>query len=108
MGGSDNILIDFGALMELIRLTTMCSNDTRNKCRIGKYLSDAFATQNDLNQADVLSSVFFHLALEYAIRYVQANYKGLQWNETYEPLTYADDDNLFGKNIHAIKKTLNL
>ena len=70
MGGIDNILTDFGVPMILIWLIKMCWNDTPSKCRIGKYLSDLFAIQDDLNQSDVLSSLFFKLALEYTVRYV--------------------------------------
>jgi hypothetical protein len=35
-----NILIEFGVLMKLVRLIKMCLNETYNKVRIGKHLSD--------------------------------------------------------------------
>jgi hypothetical protein len=48
--------------------------------------------------------LFFSFALEYAIRKVQGNQVGLQLNGTHELLAYADDTNLLGDNIDAIKK----
>jgi len=39
---------------------------------IGKNLSDAFPTQNDVKQGDALSSLLFNFALEYVVWDVQA------------------------------------
>jgi hypothetical protein len=43
-----NILIDFGIPMKLDKLIKMRLNETYNKIRIGKYLSDNFPIQNGL------------------------------------------------------------
>jgi hypothetical protein len=43
-------------------------------------------------------------ALEYAIRRVQANQKGLKSNGTHQLLVYADDDIILGGSIHTIRK----
>jgi hypothetical protein len=45
-----NILIEFGLPMKLVRLIKMCVNETYSKIRKGKYLSDNFLLQNDLNK----------------------------------------------------------
>jgi hypothetical protein len=56
----------------------MCLDETYNKVRIGKYLSDNFPIQNDLKQGDALSPLLFNFALEYAIRKVKKYQVGLK------------------------------
>jgi hypothetical protein len=65
-----NILIEFGVPMGQVRLIKMCLNETYNKARIGKHLSDNFPIQNGLKQGDTSSPLNFNFALEYAIRKV--------------------------------------
>jgi hypothetical protein len=65
----NNILIEFGVPMKLVRLIKMCLNKTYCKVRIGKQLSESFPIQNGLKQGG---------AVEYAIRKVQENQVGLK------------------------------
>jgi hypothetical protein len=64
-----NIMIQFVVPLKLVRLIKMCLNETCNKIRIGKHLSENFPIQNGLKQGDAF-------ALEYAIRKVRKT----RWN----------------------------
>jgi hypothetical protein len=50
--------------------------------------------------------VLFNVALEYSIRKVEENQKGLKLNGTHRLLPYANDVNLLGDNLHATKKNI--
>jgi hypothetical protein len=48
--------------------------------------------------------LLFNLALEYAIRRVQANQECLKVNGTHQLLVYVDDVNILGGSIHTVRK----
>jgi hypothetical protein len=49
--------------MKQVRLIKMCLNETYNKVRIGKHLSDYFPIQNGLKKENALPPLLFNFAL---------------------------------------------
>jgi hypothetical protein len=58
-----------------------------------------FLIQNVLKQRDVLLSLLFNFASDYALRMLQINQEGLKLNGTYQYFTYADDVNILGGKV---------
>jgi hypothetical protein len=102
-----NILIEFVIPLKLVRLVKIYLNETYSRVRVGKYLSERFPIKNGLKQGDALSPLLFNFALEYAIRKVEANQKGLKLNETHQLLVYVNDVDILGGSIHTIRKNTN-
>jgi len=82
----------------------MCLTETCSRFRLGKNLSDRFPIRNGLKEGDALSPLLFNFALEWVIRRVQVNQDGLKLNGTHQLLAYADDVNILGGSIRAVKK----
>jgi hypothetical protein len=83
--------------MKPVRLIKMCLNETHNKVRNGKHLSDKFPIQNGLKQGDALSPLLFTFTLECPGKPSTTKIKGAS-----QLLVYTDDVNLLGDNIDTI------
>jgi len=59
--------------MKLVRLIKMRVNETSNRVRVGKHLSELFPIKYGLQEGDVLLPLLFNFDLEHAIRRVQVN-----------------------------------
>ena len=82
----------------------MCLIEKYSRVRVGKNLSDKFPIRNCLKQGDALQQFFFNYALNYATWRVQVTQEGLKLNGTNQLLVYADDVNILGGGVHAIKE----
>jgi len=78
--------------------------ETYSRVRVGKNLTDMLLIRNGLKQGDDLSPLLFTFAVGYAIRTVQVNQDELKLNDAHQLLVYADDVNILGGSVHAIKK----
>jgi hypothetical protein len=84
-----NILIESGIPMKLVRLITMCLNETYSRVQGDKHLSDMVPIKNGLKKGDVLLPLIFDFALADAIRIIQTNQEGLKLNGAHQLAVYA-------------------
>ena len=82
----------------------MCLNETYNRVRVGKHLSDIFPIRNSFKRGDALSPLIYNPSLVYAIRRVQLNQEGLKLNGKHQLVVYVDDVNILGGSARTVKE----
>jgi len=86
----------------------LCLNETYNRVRRGKYLSDVFRNRNGLKQGDALSPLLSKFALDFAIGRVQVNQDGLKLNGKHQlcfvlmMLIYWEEAYLLERKTHKL------
>jgi hypothetical protein len=82
----------------------MCVNETNNRVRVGRHLSDTFPVKNGLKQGEDLSPLLSSSTLVDVIRRTKREW--LKLNDTLEfPVyEYAVDINISGGGINTIRK----
>lgn len=60
------------------------------------HFSDIFLTQTGVRQGEALSPLLFNFALEHTIVKVQGSQVEMTFNETYQLMVRAADDNFLG------------
>ena len=81
---------------EIAKANKTCQNETCNRVRVGKYLSDIFPTMDGLKKEYVLSPVLLYFVSECAIRRVQRKENGFKLIDKHHMLVYADNGNIMG------------
>jgi len=59
-----NILFEYCAAMNMVRLIKLCLNEIYSKVREGKNLSDLFPPTKGLKKGDALTPLLFNFVLE--------------------------------------------
>lgn len=89
---------------KLIRLVKATLTDTRCKILIENTLSDPFTIETGFKQGDVLSTLFFNLALEKVARAISINWSGTIFNTSNQLLAFADDADLLERGTLKVKE----
>lgn len=100
-----NIMEEFGIPAKLIRLTKATLTDTKCKILLQNILSDNFTVDTGVRQGDRLSTLLFNLALEKVVRAMSINWKGTIFNTSKQLAAFADDADLLGRGVLAVKES---
>jgi sorting nexin-29 len=97
------IMEEFGFPQKLISLTKLTLRQVKSMVRINQKLSEPFETLEGLRQGDPLATLQFNIALEKATRGINADNSKSIYTRSTQILAYADDLDLVGRNIAAVK-----
>jgi len=101
----NNILIEFGIHINLVRLIKMCLTETYSRLPVGKHLCDTIDIKMVWKRND-LSPLRSSVAISYRFRRVEVNQDSLKLNVTYQLLVYCDDVNILRGSEYTVKKNI--
>lgn len=96
-------MIEFGIPGKLIRLVRATMAESRSCVRIQGDLTNEFICRRGVRQGDGLACLLFNIALERAVRDAGIQRDGTIWNKMVQLLAYADDINIIGRTVTAMK-----
>lgn len=100
-----NIMSEFGIPYKLVQITKATMNGSKGKVLIQHTISEPFDIKTGLRQGDCLSTLLFNLALEKVARALSVNWKGTILNTSKQICAFADDVDLLGRSVLAVKES---
>lgn len=97
-------MADFEIPQKLISMVHCTLSHTWCQVGVQSAMSESFETVTGLRQGDSLSPMLFNIALEKAIRNSQIESTGNIYYKSIQLLGYADDLNIIGRSVAAVKE----
>ena len=97
------LMEEFGIPNKLISLTKLTLNGANSRVRIRNKMSETFKIEEGLRQGDPLATLLFNLTLEAAVRTMNIDTSGTIFTKSSQLLGFADDLDIIGRNMEAVK-----
>lgn len=95
---------EFGFPKKLIAMSKLTLTQVTSQVQIRGIKSDAFETIDGVRQGDPLATLFFNVILEKCIRRTTINTNSTIFISSAQLLGYADDIDVVGRNMGAVKE----
>jgi hypothetical protein len=89
--------------VDLIGLIKVCVYEISDKLSVGIYLSRTYFVEDGMEDASVLSPLFFNFPQKYVMRNVEENNEVMELNGIHQ-VTVLAVVNTLGKNVNSKKK----
>lgn len=96
-------MLEMGIPTKLVNLTRMTMYNTKGRVKIQQRLTDEFIIEQGLRQGDGLAPILFNIALHKIIKEMKFDTKGTILTKEQQLVAYADDINIIGRSIRAVK-----
>lgn len=98
------VMEEFGIPNKLISLTKLTLDGAKSRVRVRGKLSDVFDIEEGLRQGDPLATLLFNFTLEAAVRTMGMDTSSTIFTKSSQLLGYADDLDIIGRNMEAVKE----